>query len=288
MSGLSQFVTPRALDHTTGKTAYTRPTLYLALCTTTPTSASTGSTIVEPTSGQYAGYARQLLPPGTFNAASISGGGVAVTGATITFPISGGGSSGCTITGYALCDSATIGAGNMIWYGAFQANMPISANNQPSVPSGNLNLTLTTAGGLSNYLVDKLLDHLDGTTAYSAPSSLFIALCTTAPSASSTGASLVEPTSSQYDGYTRINIPTADWNAATLVTGTAQTVTDLELNFPQAVSDSTGCTVVGFALLDSGTIGAGNILYYGTLTSQAIAAYTTPYFAAGGITVQLV
>ena len=288
MSGLSTFLSPKALDHTTGKTPYTRPTLYLALCTTTPTSSSAGSTIVEPTSGQYAGYARQSLPPGTFNAASISGGGVAVTAQTITFPISGGGSSGCTITGYALCDSATISAGNMLWYGAFQANMPISANNQPSVPSGNLNLTLTTSGGLSNYLVDKLLDHLDGTTAYAAPSSLFIALCTVSPTSASTGASLTEPTISQYDGYTRINIPVAVWNAATVLTGTGQTITNLELDFPQAISDSTGCTVLGFALLDNGTLGAGNVLYYGTLTSQAIAAYTTPYFAAGGITVQLV
>lgn len=273
------------LDHTTGKAAYTRPSCYLALCTTTPTASSTGATIVEPTSGQYSGYARVALGAGTFNAASISGGGVATTASTVTFATSGGGSSGCTITGYAICDSATIAAGNMLWYGAFQASMPISANNQPSVPSGNLNVTLTTSGGMSNYLVDKLLDHTDGTANFAAPSSLYIALCTTAPTASNTGSTIVEPTSTQYDGYARINVPVGDWNSAALASGTAQTSTNAELDFAQAASDSTGCTVVGFALTDAAT--AGNMLYYGTLSNQAIAAYTTPYFASGGITLQL-
>lgn len=286
--GLSQFVLPLVLDALDGRSSYSRPSLSIALCTTTPTATSTGATIVEPTSGAYSGYAEVSMPSGTFSAASISGGGVAVTANTLTFATSGGGSTGCTVTGFALKDSGTIGSGNMIWYGAFQASLPISAGNTPSVPSGNLNVTLTTSGGFSNYAVDKILDHLANTTTFTWPTSLYVALTTVTPTASMTGATITEPNSTQYDGYTRINIPSSDWNAASIISSIGTSVTNAELDFPQAAADSTGCTVVGFALLDSGTIGAGNMLCYGTLISQALSAYTTPFFASGAITIQMV
>lgn len=287
--GITQFVSPLLNDAIVGRASYSRPALSIALCTTTPTATSTGATIVEPTSGAYTGYARVSLTSGTFSAASISGAtGVAVTANTITFATSGSGSTGCTVTGFALVDSGTIGAGNVIWYGAFQASLPINANNTPSIPSGNLNLTLTTSGGFSNYLIDKILDHLDNTTTYTWPTSLNVALTSVIPTASMTGATITEPNSTQYDGYARINIPSSDWNAATLSSGVATSITNAELDFPQSASDSTGVTLVGFALLDSATIGAGNMLMYGTLTSQVISAYSTPFFASAAITIQSV
>lgn len=58
MSGsLSEYAAAQILAHAVGQTSWSMPTIYMEFCTTVPTSASTGSTIVEAT---YTGYARAL------------------------------------------------------------------------------------------------------------------------------------------------------------------------------------------------------------------------------------
>src|ERR1019366_1044500 len=113
MSGtLSQYAEAKVLEHSVGKTSWTMPTTYLALCTTLPTSASTGATIVEAT---YTGYVRLALS-GDFASATLGAPSTIFnSSALIQAACTAGGS---TIVGWAICDASGTGAGNMIWWGS--------------------------------------------------------------------------------------------------------------------------------------------------------------------------
>jgi len=95
MSALSDYLENKLLDHALGTAAYTMPTVYVALYTSDPTDADTGTEV----SG--GGYARQTV---TFNAAS---GGSASNAGDITFPQAT--ADWGTITHIGLRDAATGG-----------------------------------------------------------------------------------------------------------------------------------------------------------------------------------
>lgn len=293
MAGLSQAITTKLIDHTTSKTAYTLPSaVYLALLVSPGASASsTLSTMNEVTTGAYPGYTRIAVPSSSWNAASISGGGTTSNSTAITFPICTSGGTSPVITGYALVDATSGTTANptgILWYGTASASMTVNTGNQPSIPSGNLTLTLTDSGGASDFLVKKLIDLSDGKTTYAPAGPLYIALVTGTPAASQVAAAtdITEPTSGQYTSYARVQIPSASWNAASLGAGIASTTLNANVTFPQSTG-GTGATITGFALIDGGSTtsgSAGNILYFSTLTSQVISINTTPYFSTGGIT----
>lgn len=111
MASLSNYLENELLDHSLGTGAYTAPTnVYLALFTTDPTDADTGTEV----SGS--GYARQLV---TFGAAS---GGAASNTTEETFTASGGNFG--TVTHTALYDAVT--GGNMLWHGAMSASRTVN------------------------------------------------------------------------------------------------------------------------------------------------------------------
>ena len=143
MSGtFSNYMETHVLDGVTGKvttTPFVSP-VYLCLCTTVPDSSKTGATIVEAT---YTGYARQSLAAAAWNSASSGGAGAASStsnNGTITFPACTGGSS--TIIGWALCDSATTGAGNMILWGSCTSTVISTTQTPATVASGGISITL--------------------------------------------------------------------------------------------------------------------------------------------------
>ena len=107
MSNRSNYLRSALQNHWTGKTAFAQPTLYAALCTVLPTSASTGATIVEAT---YTGYARIAIPAASLNASAA--GGAMTNAAIIAWPACTGSTS--AVVAVALVDSITIGAGNML------------------------------------------------------------------------------------------------------------------------------------------------------------------------------
>lgn len=110
MAEFSDYLENALLDHAFGEGVrdMTSPlTLYVALCTVTPTDTMTGSTITEPAVG---GYARQAV---TFNAASA---GSVVNSADVVF--SAVGAAFPSAVGLAICDAATLG--NLL---AFDGNM---------------------------------------------------------------------------------------------------------------------------------------------------------------------
>lgn len=109
----------------------TAPT-YLALCTTVPTDASTGTTIVE---ANYTGYARKPVAASDMSAAAS---GSKTNSAAITFAACTALTS--TVIGWALCDASTVG--NVICWGTATSTV-ISATQTPAtIASGGLVVSL--------------------------------------------------------------------------------------------------------------------------------------------------
>jgi len=131
----------------------------------------------------------------------------------------------------------------------------------------------------SNYLELEFLDHLMGVGAYSAPTT-YVALCTADPTDAGTGASMNECANS--GSYARVATSGSFGTAA----ASGSISNDAVVEFPEATG-SWG-TVTHFAILDSGTHGAGNMLASGALdTSKAITTGAIPRFAIGDLTITL-
>lgn len=105
------------------------------------------------------------------------------------------------------------------------------------------------AGNLTNYLENKILDHILGTTSYTMPNPVYLALYTVAPTDSTAG------TEVSGGSYAR---QTVTFGAAS--GGTASN--DANVDF----SGMPACTVVAVAVLDAST--SGNMLVYGDLTAN--------------------
>lgn len=127
MTAFSNYLENEILDHTLGVGSYTMPVaVYLALFTTNPTDAASGTEV----SGS--GYARQAI---TFGAAAS---GVSANTSAETFTASGGNFG--TITHMALFDASS--SGNMLYYGALNASKTINDGESFVVNIGALTITL--------------------------------------------------------------------------------------------------------------------------------------------------
>lgn len=128
--------------------------------------------------------------------------------------------------------------------------------------------------GKSDYLEDKINDHVLGATAYTAPATIYIALFTAAPSDSGGG---TEVSGSNYSRKAVTN-NTTNWPSSASGVKT--------LNVAQTFATPSGSwgTVTHFALFDASS--AGNLLYWNALTaSQTISSGNTVTFGVGSITV---
>lgn len=126
----------------------------------------------------------------------------------------------------------------------------------------------------SNYLEDKLLDHVLGGGDYTRPATVYVALYTTAPTDSGGG------TEVSGGDYTRVAVTnnSTNWPAAS---GGAKS-NGADITFPQATAG--WGTVVAAGILDNST--GGNLLYYGNLTvSKTVNAGDTFRFHTGNFTV---
>lgn len=133
------------------------------------------------------------------------------------------------------------------------------------------------ASGKSNYYISKLLNQFWNAAAYSFPGTLYFALWTTTLSASSTGSSGTE---AAYTGYARVavtanttNFPTSSGGAA-INNGTAITW--------GANSGGAGETETYIAVCDASS--AGNMLFWGSITSTTINVGDTPQINTSGLT----
>ena len=128
----------------------------------------------------------------------------------------------------------------------------------------------------SDYLENKILDHIFNDSAYTAPTP-YLALCTAAVTDASTGSSITE---ANYTGYARKAIAAADMSAAS---GGSKT-NSAAITFAACTAGTS--TVTYWAICDALT--AGNVLCWGTCTSTVISTTQTPAtIAVGGLVVTL-
>lgn len=125
------------------------------------------------------------------------------------------------------------------------------------------------AGNLSDYLENKLLDHFLGTTSYTMPSTIYIALYTVAPNDAGGG---TEVTGGSYARQT------ATFDAA--ASGATQNSADVDF------VDMPACTVVAIGIHDAST--SGNLLVHGTLTAnKSLDAGDTLRIATGDLDISI-
>lgn len=127
----------------------------------------------------------------------------------------------------------------------------------------------------SDYLENKFLDHVLGNTAYSVPATVYVALYTATPNDAGGG------TEVSGNGYARASVTnnTTNWPNAS---GGSKS-NGAAIQFAAASGGSWG-TVTHFALFDAAS--AGNMLYYGALTSsKTINDGDQAQFAASTLTI---
>lgn len=140
MAAMSDYLEVELIKHIFRTGSFTKPTvLAIALCTAATSDSQTGATITEvPNSNSYA---RQTLNPLDANWAATSGSdGLTSNLAAITFPQATG--SWGTITHVAIVDSATHGAGNVLFHGALTTSKAVSNGDTFSFQIGDLEITL--------------------------------------------------------------------------------------------------------------------------------------------------
>lgn len=124
-------------------------------------------------------------------------------------------------------------------------------------------------GNLSNFLENKVLDHILGTTSYTMPSTPHLALYTVAPTDSTSGTEVTG------GSYARKPVT---FNASSGGVATNSANVDFT-GMPTA-------TVVAIAVCDS--LSGGNILVYGTLTSnKSVTSGDTLRIASGDLSISI-
>jgi hypothetical protein len=127
MAEMSNFLENALINATLRNTSYTTPTtVYVALYTSDPTDADTGTEV----SGTS--YARQSV---TFGSPSN---GVTTNSAAVEFPQAGG--SWGTVTHIGIRDAST--SGNLLYHTALDASKAISTGDVFRIASGSLSVTL--------------------------------------------------------------------------------------------------------------------------------------------------
>lgn len=126
MAAMSDYLENALTDHALGTADFTSPsTVYLALYTSDPTDANTGTEV----SG--GSYARQSI---AFAAAS---GGTASNNADVQFPTAT--ADWGTVTHWGLFDAST--NGNLLFHGSFDVSKPVTEGDVFYVQSGELDVT---------------------------------------------------------------------------------------------------------------------------------------------------
>jgi hypothetical protein len=232
MGGLSNFAKDALVNHLIN-TAYTPPaTVYLALCTADPTAAGTGASMNETADAQ--GYARTTLP---FSAAS---GREVIQTSDIAFPEATG-SYAAPITDWAIVDSATHGAGNMLAFGALvNARQPVTGNVlrvTTALQEVEVEIQASSGAGLSDYAVHALLNLMFRNVAFTSPS----------------GATYVALSQTVLDDQ---DVAIGDFTEVT-GTGYARKLCDANGGSSPTWTTVSGGTASNAAEIDFGTVGAG-------------------------------
>lgn len=270
MGSITDFLENELLDHVFNAAYTPAATLYLALATADPTDAATGASMNEAADAN--GYARTAI---TFGAASSRR---VTQSATVTFPTASG--SWGALTHWAVVDSATHGAGNVLAHGALTATKTPSSG-APYVASGEVYVEFTASNGMSDYLANALLDLAFRNQAYSAPDT-YVALATATVADDDDGDTITEPSGNNYSRV-QVNVnggSSPTWDVAS--GGALDNTHQIDMPTP---SGSWG-TAVALAIVDAST--SGNLLFYDNgVTDTPIGVSDDVYFGAGDLDVAL-
>jgi len=270
MGSLSDFAELELLDHVFNVAYVRKATVYLALCTAEVVDADDGAAMDECTG---TGYARVAITFGAAAARKVTQSG------DVEFPTAGAGGWG-TATHWAIMDGDVEDGDDVLAHGAFATGKLINEGNTPTVPSAEIYVEFS-AGEISTYLANKLLDHMFRNTEYAKPAT-YIALTDEVIADGDTDISAKEPTGVGSYARKQVNInggasPTWDVAAAGEVDNTHA------ITFVQATA-SWG-TMVAVGICDALT--AGNLLFYdNTMTDQLVDNGDTAEFAIGALDIQ--
>jgi len=127
MAEMSNYLEDALINATLRNTSYTSPTtVYVALFTTDPTDAGTGT---EVSGGSYARVSVSFGAPSN---------GVTTNSGAVTFPTATG--SWGTITHIGLMDALT--TGNLLYHTALDASKAVASGDIFTIGTGNLSVTL--------------------------------------------------------------------------------------------------------------------------------------------------
>ncbi|MDP8268269.1 MAG: hypothetical protein P9L97_06020 [Candidatus Tenebribacter davisii] len=220
MGTLTNFATTKLVDHVF-KSAYTTiATLYLTLCTTAPTVASTGSNIVET---DYGDYARTSFTSTFFNAAALR---KIVQALDIEFETATG-VSASNITHYAICDALT--GGNVLGFGSFITPWNVVSGNTPKIVAGKIEISLNASvDGFTDIAVHKMLNLMFRNVAWTTPSTtLHFGLAKTIIADAE---SMTDINECSGNNYARQPVPASSFDAA--VAGVTTNNVDITFNVP--------------------------------------------------------
>ena len=264
MGSLSDYSEGVLLDHVFNSAYSHAATVYLALCTADPTDAGTGASMNECADAN--GYTRKAI---TFAAAS--GRSITQTGA-VTFDLATG-SWGAQVSHWAITDSGTHGAGNMLAHG-HAGRLEGHRQREHAERRNRRGVISFAAGEISSDLCVKLLDLMFSNTDYAKPET-WVALATAAIADTDDGSAMTECTGGSY-ARVQVNInggasPTWDLASSGVVDNTHA------IAFTTATGD--WGTVAAVAIMDSTTEDAGNVLFYdNSLADQAVTTGDTVIF----------
>jgi len=269
MGSLSNYGEIALLKHLVKETAYTpAATLYLALATADPGETATGASMSEVANANA--YARTAIAFGAAASRRITQSG------TVTLTAASG--SWGTITHWAVVDSATHGAGNVLAYGALGASKTVISGNTPSVASGEVYIEITAANGLTNYFANGFLDRMFRNQAFTIAAN-YAALSTTTPT--DAGGNITEPSGNNY-ARPVINV-TGGASPAWGAVG-ASTVTNANAIAFATPSGSWGA-ITHIVLYDA--ITTGNALGFASTTTQTPGSGDTVSISASGLVITM-
>ncbi len=274
MGNLSNYATTELVDHVF-KAAYSPvATLYLCLCTSAPTAASTGTTIVET---DYTNYVRKSFTVTSFNAAATR---KIVQALDIEFAQAGGVSTS-DISHYAICDASSVG--NMLAFGSFNSAWNVVNGNTPKVASAEIEISIgaSSGAGFTDIAVHKMLNLMFRDIAWTSPNAtIHFGLTTVVIADGNNMAAITECTGGS---YAREPVPASSIDAASSGVTTNNTVVTMD-----TPTGSWGLVTSMFVVNDlSGT--GGDLLAFDNdnIVDQTPTTDDTVQFAIGAFDVDL-
>jgi hypothetical protein len=262
MGTFSNYLENKWLDHLLSTPFAVPTTVALALHTADPGEDASGAEVTDANN-----YARVSCKAQFATAAATR---IISNDGDITFNTASG--SWGTVTHWALWDSASHGAGNMLAYGAFSSGKAVGNGQTPKVLTGEIDISIPASNGMTTYLANEMLDHtfLNSDPGFSQPT-IYLGLGTGA--FADTGVFTNEVADS--GAYARIAV------AAWTVSGSGA-----ENTGAATFTTATGSwgTVSDWFLADNGSHATGNMLLYGTFdASNAITTDDQANIPAGDL-----